>query len=447
MMRIVGLVALLVVLPMLWSMLSSGRLRRDHAFGLIGLSVFAGGFLPTDVALVSWPLWPAPDRGIIIGLPDCIALALIGTRTARARSIPFKWIFGLHAAVIALSVVMSKVPMASAFSLFQFGRVFLLYIAVAGEIDDPRKLAYLFYGLAIGLVAEAGMVAWQKAQGVVQAPGTASHQNVLAVMVELILLPLLALVMEGGRRQKLLWVGMGSALIVLAGGGSRAGLGLASAGIVLVLILSASHSLTKAKTRVLAGALLVVALAVPVALTTLSERFGSNSVITTEGQRDALEKAARAIASDYPFGVGAGMFVTTSNTGGYSSKAGVAWGGSTRAAPVHNAYLLERAELGLLGPLTFGILLVVPLIAGLRGTFRRPRDAQGGVALGAVGALSAVLVHSLFEYAPVTYDCMSLIGLNIAVIAGFLRARARAAASRQAARRRIEPARQPVEAA
>lgn len=430
MIRIVGALALLVALPLLWNLLAKRQLPREYAVAMIGVLVFAGTFLKTDVALISWPVWPAPDRGIIVGLTDCLAIALIATRRRRADGIPFKWLFGLHATAIAFSILMSSVPMASTFALWQFGRIFLLYFAVAGEVDNPRTLDFLFKGLAIGLMFEAGVVAVQKAQGVVQAAGTAVHQNALAVSVELILMPLLAIMLQG-RAQKLLWLGVLAALLVLAGGGSRAGLGLALFGILLTLGLSAAHSMTKRKSKALVGAIVAVCLAVPIALGTLSDRFGSGSFVTQETQRDALEASARAVSADHPFGIGAGTFVTVANTQGYTSRAGVAWGGSTRAAPVHNAYLLERAELGWQGMITFAMVLLVPLFVGLAYAFRKPRSGQGGVMLGAVAALAVVSLHSFFEYVPISYECFALIAVNIGIIASVVRQRRAQGAARR----------------
>jgi O-antigen ligase len=154
---------------------------------------------------------------------------------------------------------------------------------------------------------------------------------------------------------------------------------------------------------------------------TLKERFGSSSITVQDDQRPAFERAAAAMAADHPFGVGANLYVPTANTKGYADKAGVAWNFYNRSAPVHNAYLLTRAEAGWLGELAFIMLLVVPLLRGLQFAFSRRRGASGEIALGCAVALGVNIVHNNFEFAGLLYNVLMLLAINIALIAATLR--------------------------
>lgn len=420
-MRFIALGAILMSLPLFVVWLQSARKNRDLAMALLGALVFFSGSLQLDAALITWPTWAGTSRGIVISPADTLALALLFTRKPEGKWLPLTGLMASYLAVLLLSATYSRVPMASVFSAWDFGRVFLVFLAIGGELARPTAYSALLRGFSIGLMVQAGFVIEQKLTGVVQAPGTMSHQNLLGMVTELILLNLLAALLEG-ERNRLVMLGIVAGAIVVAGGGSRATLGLLGVASVLLIVLSLIRRSTPSKVAMAAAAGGLLLAAVPFAVLTLDDRFGEMAVTTEETQRDAMERAARAMSSDHPFGVGANLYTTVANAEGYSQRAGVAWGGGNLAMPAHNAYLLARAELGYHGEAMFILLLLVPLLAGLGHAFRHRRVRSDGWTLGSAAALGAIAVHSNFEFNAMVYSVQLPLAINIAIVAGRIRA-------------------------
>ncbi len=411
----------LATLPLFLSLLRQHPYRRPWALTAIGLMLFLGSALRINGALIAWPLWTGTVRGMEISPVDMLAVALILTRRPMPGRLPFWGLFVFYAMPLLLSLVPASVPMASVFTCWQYARLVLLFAGIAGEChrDDMRRA--LLTGLALGLILQAGYVIEQKATGMVQATGTMVHQNILGLMTELALMPLLAALL-GGDRRKVILAGVGAALIVIAGGGSRGTMGFAGGGAAVLILLSLIRGVTPAKTRVVGLAMLALTVAAPLAFLTLKDRFGSGSITVQDDQRPAFERAAHAMADDHPIGVGANLYVATANLKGYADRAGVAWNFANRSAPVHNAYLLARAETGWLGEIGLALILIVPLLRGLQLAFARRQGMAGEIVLGSTVALGVNAVHDNYEFALHTYGVMALAFINIAVIAAEVRA-------------------------
>lgn len=419
--RFVALALILLSLPTLIGLLRQNPGQRNWAFIALGAVLFFGTSLRVDASIIGWPLWNGTVKGIEVSVADTLAIALIVTRRRVPGTLPFWGVIAFFGATLFLSMLPSSVRMASFFVCWQFIRMLLLFAAVGGEChrDDLRR--GLLTGLSLGLILQACYVVQQKASGVVQATGTMSHQNALGMMTELALLPLLAALL-GGDRRKVLVAGIVAAIIVIVGGGSRGAMSIAGGGAVMLVLLSLIRGLTPIKLKVVGFVFLALAVAAPLAMITLKDRFGSTSMTVQDEQRPAFERAATAMAADYPFGVGANLYVPTANTKGYADRAGVAWNFANRSAPVHNAYLLARAETGWAGELALILLLVVPLVRGLHLAFSRRRGPFGELVLGCAVALAVNTVHNNFEFAGLLYNVLMLLAVNIALIAAALRA-------------------------
>jgi hypothetical protein len=420
-MRWVVMALIMLSLPLFIALIKGGTLKRDTALIALGIMPFIAGRLQIDVALISWPLWNGTVRGIQISPIDTLAIALLVTRRKGINYLPFLAIIGLYAVPLMLSLAFASVPLATVFSIIQLLRWTVVFIAVAGELTRVNALRGLLLGFALGMTLQAVYVVQEKLSGAVQATGTMAHQNVLGMMIEFAVLPLIAANLEGEKR-KLALLGVLSGLIVIAGGGSRGAMGLSLIALVALTLLSVIRRGTTHKYKIVGFGVLALLVAVPLGMATLKDRFGNSSVITDEEQRKAFERAARAMAADHPFGVGANLYVNTANLNGYAERAGVAWNQANRSAPVHNAYLLARAETGWAGEGTFLILMIVPAIAGIRLAFRNRKSAEEGVVLGASIAILAIAVHSNYEFAWHEAQPKLLFFLNLAIIAGRLRA-------------------------
>ena len=431
-MHYIAFALVMLSIPIFASLLRQNPHRRDWALTAIGALFFTGGNLRIDATLIGWPMWNGTARGIEISPVDALAVALILTRRKTGAGWPFWTVIAIYGATLALSVIPASTWMATVFSWWQYIRVILVFAAIAGECGRPDLLTGLLRGMSIGLMVEAAYFINQKLHGVVQATGTMFHQNTLGMMTELALLILIAALLAG-ERSKLVKIGLAAGLIIIAGGGSRGAMGIAGGGIVIYTLLSLLRGVTPVKLKMVGLGILAVAVVVPLGMLTLKERFGSVSITTQETQRAAFERAARAMAADHPLGVGANLYVPTANMGGYAQRAGVAWNFANRSAPVHNAYLLARAETGWAGELAFILLLLVPIAVGLRFAFKDRRSAGGEIALGSAIAVAVNLVHNNYEFTVFNYEVLALLFMAMAMIAAQVRGAA------QPARRRPEP--------
>lgn len=89
---------------------------------------------------------------------------------------------------------------------------------------------------------------------------------------------------------------------------------------------------------------------------------------------------------------------------------------ATRSQPVHNAYLVARAERGWAGEIALILLLGGIATAAFLTAFKNTRATHSGVALGSGAALVAVGLHSNFEYAVLTSSILSLVFVNAALV-------------------------------
>lgn len=423
-MRFVAIALILLSLPLFVALLNQHRARRDWALFALGAMLFLVGTLQVDAALVTWRLWQGISRGIFISPIDTLSLALIMTRSGRRSPVHLWWVMPIYIAPSLLSLTVSYMPMATVFISMQILRVAIMVYALAGELHRPAALRSLFGGIATGLIIQSGFVIEQKLSGMVQAKGTADHQNILGLMVEMAVIPLMALVLEGERR-KLAYAGVVAALVVVAGGGSRATMGFTAAGIATVMLLSLLRKVTARKTKFLGLSVLASLLIVPLGAATLMDRFDNRSITAEDAERPAFERAARAMAADHPFGVGANNYVMVANEQGYSQRAGVSWGGGNLAAPVHNAYLLTRAETGWFGEFVMLVVLFVPIVAGLRIGFSDRQRPVIGMALGCATAAMVAALHSNYEYAWHLESVQRLFFVNLAVLSACLAIRQR----------------------
>lgn len=420
-MRFVLLALIILTLPAFIGLLRSAPRHRDWAIFLLGFLVFLSGSLEIDAAIISWPLWLGTSRGVILSPVDTLAIALIATRSGGTRALPFRLLFLVFAAVLASSIVYSRLPMASFFSLWDFLRISVAFLAIGGEMTRPGVYPALVKGMAAGLLLQAGFVIEQKLTGAVQATGTMVHQNLLGMLTEVAFLNILALMLEGNKSW-LLRFGALAGAIVVAGGGSRGAIAVMGAASGLLIVLSLARRQTGTKWIIAGSALALLAITAPLALMTLNDRFDGGSVVTEESERRAMERAATAMSKDNPLGVGANMYTTVSNTENYAGQAGVSWRTQSRSVPVHNVYLMTRAELGHHGVVAFILLLGVPALAGLVHAFRKRKNAADGYPLGAAVAIIAVMVHSFYEFQLMIHTALLPVVLSIGVIAGQIRA-------------------------
>lgn len=430
-------ILILLALPAFVAMLRRYPQRRSWAFVAVGALPLLTN-LPVIGFLYGWPGWNGTVRGIGVSIVVSLSLALLMTRPRIRAPLPFWWLFGFYGFALATSIFAASLWPATLFVWWQFLSALLIFAAVGGEGHQPVVRASILGGFSLGLMYQAAFSISQKLSGVTQAPGTFGHQNILGLAIEFSLLPLFAALL-GGDRRKILIAGIVAAMVCVAGSGSRATMGIVGAAIVILALASLARRATPTKFRIVSFGVVALAVFTPLAIGTLNDRFQGESFIVGDSERERFEQMARAIASDYPFGVGANQFVAVANVEGYSDRAGTGWQVANRSVPVHNAYLLARAETGWMGEFAFILMLAVPMIMALRLAFQDRRFPGGEVVLGCAIALAANMIHNTYEYATHSFEIQALLFINLGLIAAELRNRK--VAARQA---RLEKVRKAV---
>lgn len=436
-MRFLALAVILLSLPILIGFLGHDKKKRDWAVLILGVLMFCTGSLELSASLIAWPAWQGLSKGVILSLIDTIAIALIATRPKRLNRAQFWPLIAIFAAPNLLSVAVAPERQAAMFIVVQIAQMAVFFVALSGELQRPSAIRKIMQGLSVGMLIQAGYVLSQKAGGAIQAAGTMPHQNILGIIVELAALPLLAAVLEG-ERSKLIYAGLFAALIIIAGGGSRGTMLYFAIGAAILLALSLLRRNSVRKWQILGMGALACAVAVPMAMATLSERFGDTSVTTQETERAAFERAARAMASDHWLGVGANNFVSVNNLEGYAARAGLDWAPALRSKPAHNAFLVARAETGWAGEIALILLLGGLVFAGLRVGFRMKDVSLFGIPLGCAAAIFVAALHSTYEYAILTMTVQRFLFFDAALISACMILMQRTAVARRLALERSQ---------
>ena len=415
-MRWVLLLILFLSLPAFIAYAKKSVRRREHLILAAGILMFSSGSISVDASIIGQPDWPGPVKGLVVSFIDIIAVALIVARPKKKHNMVLVLLFIAHLMVMILASFLAHAKMASLYSICQYIQLILLFIALGPEFIRPSALTNMLKGFAVGLTIQAIVVLYQKATGMVQAFGTTPHQNILGMMAQLTVFPIIAALLEGAK-SKLLWLGAFSGAVCVALGGSRASLFFFAIGIATLFLITFIRKPTARKGKLLAAGLVACAVLVPLALGTLQARFGEAEIGTTDQSRIAFERAASAIADDYPLGVGPNNFVPVNNLQGYAAAAGIEWGGGLLDKPVHNAYLLARAETGWMGQAVLFLLLVTVICLGIRGAFLNRKVPVPGFALGSAVATFTIALHSNYEFAWFTMEIQRLFFVNAAIVA------------------------------
>lgn len=419
-MRFVGLITIFLSLPIFIALLKSNPEKRVWAYFIIGFMPFTVGWLNLDASIINYAGWPGHTKGLIITFMDSMALAILFTSAAPLKRLPILGIFLFYVLSAMLSVVVSNQPMMSGFHAFQLIRVFVVFIAVASIMRDPKGIYWIGYGLATGAILQGVITIDQRLSGVVQASGTMGHQNLLGFMLHFVTLPLMALLLAG-KMHKLHILGVFFALIAIALGASRGTVGFTAIGLTLLMAFSMMRHMTSHKAKILGLSVLAFAILTPLAIGTFERRFSNTSEAGSDSERLAFERAAKNMWSDHPMGVGANQYVVVANAQGYSQRAGVIWNYGSRSAHVHHLYLLAAAELGWIGLLALTSLFGWTVFRGFAFAFRNRRGPRGDIVLGASTAVLVAAFHSFYEWIFVTSPAQYVFAISLGIIAGTIR--------------------------
>lgn len=417
-MRYVGLLVFFICIPLLIEGIKSNPTVRRRVWAVLGAAPYIYGWAHLSVSIVSWAYWPGYVKGMILALPDLLAIGLLLSTPKRRTRYSVMVALGCYIATVVFSMAVSELPFASFMYAWQLLRVLLVAAAVARVSTDGDAPRHIVYGMCCGIIFQAFFsITEHFGHGAIQASGTVGHQNLLGMMTHFVLLTSLALVLAGDRAI-ILKVGVAAALLTIALTGSRGTLGFAGGSVLALFALSLLRRPTAKKVQVAGAGIAVLLALAPVAYLTMEKRFAVSGDGGTYDERAAFERAAHAMWRDHPLGVGANEYVIIANTKGYSARAGVVWTAGSRSANVHNAYLLIAAETGWFGLVAFIFLYLVAIVAGIRAAWAKPATQHSELALGAVIALATVAIHSLYEWIFVLEFTQYLFGIMLGFVMG-----------------------------
>lgn len=422
-MKWVFLFAVLMLAPTVFALVSSDRRNIVRVCFVLGLSIFLLGPSLWS-ALIGWPTWPAPTKGLEISFIDSIALAFLFSMPKVRIPTSIKVGYALICLALFVSTCVAYNRIAALFYVWQFLRATLLFIAIARTCaSEPRAAAALFSGMCLGMIGEAAWVVLQYLQHAERPGGSFGHSNTMGIAANYAVLPALALLL-GRRRWLIPSATVFSGLVCAVLGGSRASMGLLAAGIFLTVVLSIVQKPNPRKYAVLGAMTFLVIAAAPAMIWSVGQRTVENTT-SSDNDRAAMKDAAGMIIADHPFGVGANQYVIIANTGGYSQRAGVPWNEANLRAPVHDTYYLVTAELGFLGLL--GMLTLFGSFIALGFGLLRSKlpDGRSEIVPGLLATSIIVAIQISYEFTFMDFMLHDLCAINAGILVAVLASRSR----------------------
>lgn len=418
-MKWIALALLLSAAPAIAAWLRTSPKKAPYLWGLLTFLPFVQGPWNLDVAPYATPGWSGYVKGWEVGLLDVVAFGVIaGTRGRWPKLVLLFPLLAYFLAVI-VSLVQARFPVLAISYPLQLMRVILVFIAVSRIAAMERGERALLIGLFLGLAVQACYALWARANGALQTGGSLGHQNLLGFLSHMALMPAFALLLSGRMpRWALLGIGAGLTAVILTA--SRATIFIAGPAILLTLLLSTAVQFTPRKAAAALAGLFLVAASFPLAYGSLERRLAvqKTSFKSSNEERAAFTRAANAMISDYPLGVGPNHYVFIANTEGYSARAGVAWNTGSRATSVHNSYLLVLAETGPLGLITLAFLFAAAIYRALSGAFQVKRQPGSALLIGLAVGIVAVIIHGFAEWMFVVAPTQYVLAGSLGLIAG-----------------------------
>uniref|UniRef100_Q07SM4 O-antigen ligase-related domain-containing protein n=1 Tax=Rhodopseudomonas palustris (strain BisA53) TaxID=316055 RepID=Q07SM4_RHOP5 len=421
-MKWIVVLCLFASVPTLAQAIRHNAKYRTLAWVALGFLAIEQTPLDLNFALVTWAgQWPGYVSGMEVALVDIVTLALAINLKGKGGGIPVMRFFALYFVAVVTSACLAAVPMASFFYVWQLLRVIFVYYVVARYCRDTEVVFCLLKGMALGLLYNVALAAWQRfGLGVLQTNGGFGHQNIFGMMTHFVVLPYFALLLTDTKKF-LPWavtlLGAFAAILTT----SRGTLAMTFAGFAAIYLISLVRQYSPAKLRVAGMGLLAGIVLVPLFVSSFEARLGNDigeSFLTVDEERNQLNIIAANMLSDHPMGVGPNHYVVTALSGGYNERSSLSW--TSYKAVVHNVYRLVAAETGYLGIIGYVIMIAQPTIAAFVWA-RRTRDVRGDLLLGIGVALLTVYSRSFFEWVFIMKEGQYMFAFAAAMIVGLAR--------------------------
>lgn len=379
------------------------------AYGAVHQPILAFFYVSISLLLLLWAIDSLKSGTVKLSLSKLQIPLYAAAAYGALQTIPFGAIADM-AGVSGIPRTISYDPFATQMSALHYlalGLFFSISLVLIDSASRIRKLvivisvfgfAYAFFAILQSVLSPGKIYGIYEARFAVPFGSFVNRHNFAAFMEMTIGLPL-GMLFAGavGRDKRLLYITgialMGVALIM---SGSRGGLVAFLAQLIFLVILT-----TGAKSRrhliikVASAVLLIVAIVIgsvfiggESSLTRIAETATSNDVTTDRSHIWAV--TTNVIVKTMPFGAGFGAL-------GVAYTPFDSYSGLERVEQAHNDYLQAAADAGIVG-IILGLLFLFWLFrtglqsANTANTYRR------GVAIGALSACFAVLVHSIFDF-------------------------------------------------
>jgi len=408
----------------LWTALAwSSERWRSWLFSLLVAAPMLGD--RGNIHFLSVETYRGPDRGFEVTLADLLALSLAMAVTMRRPGRLSFWPAGSFWAlalwlIAAVSLLDAPQPLLGAFTLFKWVKAWFLYWTVLNVVRSGLPLRAFWRGWMIIGVSMALYAFYQKyGQGIYRVPTFFDHSNTVPLFLNLGIPVLVAMGLGAPwlkTRQAMVTLVVALAMVLtVVMTFSRAGMVLS----VVTVLGTMWLAYRKAPSRRVTVATLVVALGLigGLALTgrSIVERF-LEAPEASHLAREEFNRAARAMATEHPLGVGVNQFSYVLTNDPHFSRHIVVMAAEKQKGVCHHVYWLTAAELGFLGLAVFAILLLRLLgVAGWQAFRRRGFEGllQGAILLGMMALHFSGFLEWVFRITPIFYQFLITAGVSV----------------------------------
>lgn len=386
---------------------------QDVAMGL--LMFLLGLHIDTTVLVLNSIEWyRGVTKGYEFSMMEILSVSLIFATIFNSKKklvvLPMGtllWILYIAASSLSLftAIESSYVLM----SISKHAKVWLIVYAVANYVRSRREVHVILTGISIMLMYQFLVVAKMKwIDGDYQVHGLFEHQNPLAMFTYMAALPLLAAAMSPATklwRSHFYFAAYACSSIIIIATLSRAALVFFALGSIVVIgggfydRISARRIITILAMTI--GGIFVLSMS----MDTIIKRFQDEGNYASEGTREVMNLAAKAMLEANPLGVGWNNFGVAINPpfpygnviDDWNAERGMRVDYDYAKGVVESHYWLLKSETGWLGYLTFILFIVVvtsrtiPLILFRRGSL------EAAIAIGILIGFSITYVHSSLE--------------------------------------------------
>ena len=357
------------------------------------------GFL--SINLISHEWYRGSSRGMEVTALDLIGLALaLHVVLHRPRGFRRQWLswegglLGLYLSAGLISMVASMVPLYSWFGLWKMGRGVLIFAVFSQLIDREERVRFLLLIFGFMCLYQAPVVLYQKyLLGIYRAAGTLPHMNTLAMLNNMLIMPVFAaFLLDRGRPRPLYLLFIVAAMFNLVATLSRGAMVSMAGGFALSLLFLRLRHLEPRRIGFAVLLLCGIVAGAFKASDTIVDRF-LNAPKESAETRISLNLAAMQMADTRVLGVGLNNFS--------HAIANTRFG---RLAPeddygvAHHIYWLTAAELGYAGLFLFVALIGVVQLRAARLGLTSAVPLLKALGIGLFAAMIALHLQGLLEW-------------------------------------------------